>query len=809
VNAPRLDAIQITNFRSIRGTVSIPLDAPVVLLHGTNGAGKSTVMSAIELALTGNVSGIPGADREHLVHHGEEEATVELVSSAGEHALRLNDGELTGEPLLAVDDARFFVERCYLQQRTLTQLLEIYQDDGAAESQLTRFVNDLLGLDELEALLQGTHSLTDKRRVRKLLPEFATLEYERDAAEAELAQLQQRPQDAARTRTEANTRLDEILLELGSPSNADDVEAFLTQEGRESELVDLAGRRRDVLAMQHQAREIGDAPGAKKLGALSKAAQDAREATENWRRTHGNALEDVLASLRGRFPGLPDAGTAQDPAAVRQAALTEVDTERRRLRATVEAAANARAELDRLDAAVADARVRLTSIDAQLADSGSATDAEDLAKTIAALIPHVHTDDCPVCGRTFGEVADEPLVAHLAIRVSQLSERAERISSLAKARLEATNDLHRLDDARKHAASRVMEEVAETRAKAELAFLDETQERLASLEAGVSAGAALIRSLVDAERAVVYAEEQARGYAELVASTRELASASGHAGAEAERVEDTLAALADELTGRIVLAERIEQLREEGRKLLHRIRDQEAEEHELGRRIAAVETRLRERRDAIAAIEERRDRLWNLQREAEAARAAIVSRVFNDALNTVWNDLFVRLAPEEPFVPSFRTPDTSGRRRLIAELATRYRGGEHEAGSPGAMLSAGNLNTAALTLFLALHLSVKTRLPWLLLDDPVQSMDEVHIQQFAALLRTLSKRHGRRVLIAVHERALFDYLSLELSAAQPDDVLVTVELSRSYEGGTVVRPSRLQYVPDRALDTTEVPDVDQ
>ena len=47
------------------------------------------------------------------------------------------------------------------------------------------------------------------------------------------------------------------------------------------------------------------------------------------------------------------------------------------------------------------------------------------------------------------------------------------------------------------------------------------------------------------------------------------------------------------------------------------------------------------------------------------------------------------------------------------------------------MLSAGNLNTAALTLFLALHLSVEEKLPWLVLDDPVQSMDELHIAQFA------------------------------------------------------------------------------
>ena len=66
------------------------------------------------------------------------------------------------------------------------------------------------------------------------------------------------------------------------------------------------------------------------------------------------------------------------------------------------------------------------------------------------------------------------------------------------------------------------------------------------------------------------------------------------------------------------------------------------------------------------------------------------------------------------------------------------------------MLSAGNLNTAALTLFLLLHLSVNPELPWLIIDDPVQSMDEVHIAQFAALLRTLSKGHRCNELVQSH-----------------------------------------------------------
>jgi len=94
---------------------------------------------------------------------------------------------------------------------------------------------------------------------------------------------------------------------------------------------------------------------------------------------------------------------------------------------------------------------------------------------------------------------------------------------------------------------------------------------------------------------------------------------------------------------------------------------------------------------------------------------------------------------------------------------------------------------------------VKPKLPWIFLDDPVQSMDEVHISQFAALLRTLTRDHGRRVVIAVHERPLFEYLALELSPANPGEGLVAVELSRGVAGTTSASPSFHQYREDRAF----------
>jgi recombinational DNA repair ATPase RecF len=58
--------LEVTNFRSIKGTIHAPLDAKVVLVHGENGAGKTSLLSAIELALTGRVISLQRADPQYM-----------------------------------------------------------------------------------------------------------------------------------------------------------------------------------------------------------------------------------------------------------------------------------------------------------------------------------------------------------------------------------------------------------------------------------------------------------------------------------------------------------------------------------------------------------------------------------------------------------------------------------------------------------------------------------------------------------------------------------------------------------------------
>jgi len=167
----------------------------------------------------------------------------------------------------------------------------------------------------------------------------------------------------------------------------------------------------------------------------------------------------------------------------------------------------------------------------------------------------------------------------------------------------------------------------------------------------------------------------------------------------------------------------------------------------------------------------------DLARVATSAKQKLLDQVFNDTLNRLWQDFFRRLAKHERFHPWLGEP-TSYRGQIRTTIE-----GRAEAGDPfsqfAAVASSGNVSTAALSLFLALHLIEQPRHRVLVLDDPVQNMDDVHVVQLAGLLREIGRTAQRQIVVAVHERALFDYLCLELSPTHPDGKLLALELQRN------------------------------
>lgn len=805
----RLKSISVRDFRTIRGEINVPLDAPVVLIHGQNGMGKTSLLSALELGLTGKIASLRGLDVDfasHLVHkearEGHVSVSAEGVTDGAERAvLTISPDGVAGDRLLPAEAARFYAERCYLSQATLGRLLELYQvkDARRSDSPLTKFVKDLLGLDRLDALIEGLHDSGDVRRLRTPVPTFWEVREQIQNLERKHLQFTgerdhlQVEQEGVRVGLLPWLQL--LDIDVPSPLEVESLDGQLANDGEESELQRLAGLRRDAMAVQNQWRSIAtDVPPAERERAEI-AARNAGEAARAWRAEHGQRFELALSRVSELLPDV-DLPSPLDLERSRVAALKAVQAEFARCDSQIKRDAEGAAKLASMDLDLDRARSRLSVLEDQLARHAATSGG--LAQALSGLLSHVHGEDCPVCGRDFGEVSARPLQAHVSDRIAELTVSAGRLQALAKERSEAVAIIATFERDRGSVAGRLLTQAARDQLKMRRMRLDELRRVLEALAEIVSNGERLAHEAAGATRALeaLRARDQKAGV--LRDACQSLTTQVGVAPlgtsealeAALERIDGQIAATETRLTDRQKARRASRERLREYASLAHRL------EH-LGVAIADLERRLAQLRDGKEQAEARILQARDLAGRARDVRTNIVRRVFNESLNAVWRDLFVRLAPEEPFVPAFALPENpNGPVEAVLETHYRSRG---KGGDPRAMLSAGNLNTAALTLFLSLHLSVASNLPWLIIDDPVQSMDEVHIAQFAALLRTLSKQHGRQMIIAVHERPLFEYLALELSPAHENDRLITIELGKSPSGDTIVNFEPRIWLPDTAI----------
>jgi exonuclease SbcC len=546
-----LRTLTITDFRGIRDSANpIALDAPVVLIHGTNGAGKSTVMAALELALTGATSGIEQRHHEHLVHRGRPRATVELVASKRTVEASIDRARIDTDPLLDLADRRVFAERCYLEQRTLGRLIEVYEASKEGfDSRLTAFVKDLLGLDELDALIEGLKPVMDKRNVKSLVPAYRDLERERDHAQGRILDGKAALTAAIERVRLARSELAEQFAELGSPSSTpEDPEnargwiASETSSARRA-LAALREQRLELAALARRATDLDQGATAAEIAELEEAAGVAVRNAEQWRSTHGAALDTLLDGLRVALPALPDAIGSADPAAVRAAAVEQVVGALERVARTLELDAGARAKYATLETARETAQLRLASIDEQLTTSEHATAAEELGRALSALVPHIHSEDCPVCGRDYSEISHEPLTAHLASRIASFSTEAERLRELAKARLEALSDLRDLERQLAEAGAGTLAPETQRDTQALDTRLRDARKRLSDLADRVDAGGELMRAATERERELAVTRGRDHASSELRA---ELAQ---HVSALDEKPPDTATSLAEAIAG--------------------------------------------------------------------------------------------------------------------------------------------------------------------------------------------------------------------------------------------------------------------
>ncbi len=803
-----LRSISLTNFRSIRGTISVPLDASIVLIHGQNGAGKTSLLSGIELALTGAVPSLHRLDDEyfsHLVHKDASSAsitvTVNLSSAEVSKKLEIQGAVVRGEPLFKASDSAFFSERCYLAQSTMNRLLELYQgkESKKGDSALTKFVKDLLGLDHLDGLINGLDDAGHVTRLKNALIEYKTVIDQIPVVESRLSTMRAESDVLRQRAAQLQASIDERAKFLAVPLELMQSIPFLQEVGTsqkdQTELQSIAQLRREIIAARTQWESVRTLLSGSVIADAERSAAESSQSLDRWREGGGKQISQVADRVRALLPDIPDPAVVGPSRAINYA-IEFVERELHRNTQLLKRDADDTTQIANLDEQLQRAEFRLQVLDEQI--SGHLANADQLAQVLTSLLPLIDDQVCPVCGRDFREVSTDDLQSHLSAKISTLVESAGRLQSFVRERSDALKA--RTDGLRKRDVllSSQLNSDERTRISLLRVELEELTRALKALVTVANEGEQLLQIANKGSRALSELRsqsEQATGFRSRLGSFEAaLRVSASDPSEETETILARFEILVEQRQKQHVQSQEARTLLLAEVNLLTKTSGQHAE---LDREITPFDSKLIQLHQELADFHQKMMQARELAKVAKSVRTEMVRSVFSDSLNALWRELFIRLAPNEFFVPAFALPEKEDG-IVEAVLETHYRDGGR-GGNPRAMLSAGNLNTAALTLFLALHLSVDTRFPCLIIDDPVQSMDEVHIAQMAALLRTLSRQHDRQIVIAVHEKPLFDYLALELTPAFEGERLITIELGTSSEGQTFERHQVIGYSPDKTF----------
>ncbi|MEZ0357987.1 AAA family ATPase [Mycobacterium sp. SA01] len=794
--------LMVSDFRRIEGTRELPFDAPVVLIHGPNGTGKTSILSALELALTGQIRSMERQSdryRAHLPFFGQPYATVRaevaehLQASTSGAPLTVSGARLEGTPAFNNVTARFYAERCYLDQSSLGRLLDLYQArESDEQTALEKFVNELLGLEKLDALRDGLSEAQDFRLLKKLAVGVDEADREAKAAAAQLKEQSAMRAEARTAVAAARASTREAIAKL-HPNTTDGmtdgdlleyVQSALSSETVAGESEAAAELYEQLIALGGRISALTERPTAQRIQEARAALAAAIVDREAWATTEEITVRtwEAAAQAAGADP------RSEPRIAIERArslALQELNNDssiRTRAEAVRVQLDNDRLELDVLQTRLADAQEHSSALVEGLTALRNAIDGSNI---------------CPVCDRDFNEMGANSLSAHIDSKLAELTSHGQQLVDLRTERDQLAARVARAELDYTQLTVQLMPGDQRLAIEQRHATLVQLTAQVDEIEAAKYRGTnltiradALQRSLENLESASseerYIASELAKYAARLkVPLPSEPDSFEAISAELVDRAEAEVARLSDVANQQRLMAD-------EARGLAAAIERESA----VGQRLANLAEDKENWDERVSESKRRQGVAKDVHEAATIARTAIVHRVFTESLNEVWRTVFTRLAPSEGFIPSFGIPSAT-KKTFDITLETTHRNGE-ASGPPQMMLSAGNLNTAALSLFLALHLAVEPIVPCLVFDDPVQAMDEVHVAQFAGLIRLLAKQNGRQVIVAVHERELFDYLNLELSPAYEGDELITIELGeRAVEEDRGI--TRLSWTPDPAI----------
>jgi len=183
----------------------------------------------------------------------------------------------------------------------------------------------------------------------------------------------------------------------------------------------------------------------------------------------------------------------------------------------------------------------------------------------------------------------------------------------------------------------------------------------------------------------------------------------------------------------------------------------------------------------------------------EAASAVVEERLRE--IGPLLQGVYARIDPHPSFrFVSFLSRVVRGKGQLSTVVSDPL--AEKECDLPASILSSSQVNALAVSVFLALNLGVpKPPLSVAMLDDPLQSLDDINLLSLVDLLRRTKDR--RQLFVSTHDRRFGDLLSRKLRPSNEKGRTIVIELDGWSRQGPIVvtRDVRCDPVPLRLVSS--------
>jgi single stranded DNA-binding protein len=183
----------------------------------------------------------------------------------------------------------------------------------------------------------------------------------------------------------------------------------------------------------------------------------------------------------------------------------------------------------------------------------------------------------------------------------------------------------------------------------------------------------------------------------------------------------------------------------------------------------------------------RRDATYDMLSQIIDGLRAASSDLIEDRLDRM-EPLLQRIYASADPHPAFRVARLvsrmkGGRGRVVPEITDPIYGASSE--TPETVLSSSQMNVLAVSVFLALNLGMPSLpLETLILDDPLQSLDDMNLLGLVDLLRRTRER--RQVFISTHDLRLAGLLERKLRPVHDGQRTIVVELEGWNRDGPVI-----------------------